>query len=143
MATWLDDYFDSPRTVGMRLGATTPTFGHEMDEPRFYYYLQANMVYFPRLVQSNPPWGIWAARYATRNIQVEKEIDLVNPGFQLSDRIKSVAIVEDFGSGYLVSVNDNAGSTFAPNLATDQRLSGLDSGGWHYDLVFSTPFPDP
>lgn len=140
MGTWLDDYFENPRPVGMRLGALTPTFGHELDEPQFIFYLQANMNYHGRQSRPGPPWILLAPRYTTQGIQVEKKIDLVNGGFELSNLIERVDIVRNFGGGYLVKVGiQGSPRVFVPNLATDMRLSGLDEGAWHYDIVISEP----
>ncbi|AUT66472.1 hypothetical protein [Paraburkholderia terrae] len=141
MQTWLDNYFENPQPVGMRLAAITATFGHELDEPQFLFYLQANMSYHSRQARRGPPWILLAPRYATQGIQVEKKIDLVNSGFELSNLIERVDIVQNFGGGYLVKVAiQGSPRVFVPNLATDMRLSGLDEGAWHYDIVISEPF---
>ena len=141
METWLDKYFDNPQQVGMRLAAMTATFGHELDEPQFLFYLQANMSYHSRQARRGPPWILLAPLYATQSIQVEKKIDLVNTGFELSNLIERVYIVRNFGGGYLVKVGiQGSPRVFVPNLAADMRLSGLDEGAWRYDIVISEPF---
>ncbi|MFL9961742.1 hypothetical protein PQR02_11675 [Paraburkholderia sediminicola] len=144
METWLDNYFDNPQQVGMRLAAMTATFGHELDEPQFLFYLQANMSYHPRQARRGPPWILLAPRYATQSIQWEKKIDLVNGGFELSNLIQHVEIVRNFDGGYLVKVGiQGSPRVFVPNFTTDMRFSGLDEGAWHYDVVVSQPFTEP
>ncbi|MGF6261901.1 hypothetical protein OKW49_002829 [Paraburkholderia youngii] len=144
METWLDDYFDNPRQIGMRLAAITATFGHELDEPQFLFYLQANMIYHTRQARRGPPWILLAPRYATQSIQWEKKIDLVNGGFELSNLIQHVEIVRNFDGGYLVKVGiQGSPRAFVPNFTTDMRFSGLDEGAWHYDVVISEPFAEP
>jgi hypothetical protein len=105
MATWLDDFFLNPRRVGMRLGAITATFGHELDEPQFIYSLRANMDYFPARLHLLPfpdqtPVFV-PARYSCLDIQVEKKIDFVNVGWEFSTFIRNVQIIQ-YGGSYFV-----------------------------------------